>query len=497
LKTSVRGILLEKGPCLTSKLVQVMMERGVSSDAARKRVERAVGVKRLSGIRFEKNAKFIYCDEQYGDHKFWTALEAAFKTSGKSYWGAFIGIKQRGGACPKSLFPRVCGAPDRRIRQLSPEVLLKRLSNIHLVKEVHDDKMGEPWISFNPNCYTVEAPSPEHRAILIAENILIGAIADWAKKLGFGSYGKFALRNDSVSPVVSGVTWDITAPSYVRPLVSVPNGRIKPGFFVCDVCLGHQVTDEEVELFIRKYDMAASPRNIAPILGFFVADGFVQSAYDKAKAAGIIATTISHLFGDEITKALNDLIKLLSDTGRTAAINPEHLANVMNRLSKIEGASANLRGSLFELVVGNLLAASTGGYLKTGFKIGRVAELDAFVDIADEERSIIVECKAKVPGSMVSEDDVKHWYDNRIPFINKTLREQPLYTNRKLEFEIWTNGTFHPSAIEWLEQKETKFDKYSVAWRDGIYIKEYSKNDGVTKHIRDILREHYFKNPLQ
>lgn len=109
MSTDVYSILVERGPCLTSDLVGIMVKRGLSADAARKRVERASGLKRFGGVRFEKNARFIYLDHQYGDAGFWASLENAFKTSGKAYWAAMVGIKSRGGACPKSLFPRVCG----------------------------------------------------------------------------------------------------------------------------------------------------------------------------------------------------------------------------------------------------------------------------------------------------------------------------------------------------------------------------------------------------
>ena len=493
---NVRDLLSQIGPCLTSRLIEIMVDQGLSSEAARKRIERAGGIKRLSGVRFEKNAKFIYLEDQYGDAKFWGALEAAFKISGKAYWAVIVGLKRRGGACPKSLFPRICGAPTRRQKQLSPEVVLERLINIHLLKEIQDEKTGETWISFNPYCYQVSAPSLEQRAIVIAENIAITAIADWARKLGFGSYGKFALRNDEPPPVVSGITWDISAPSYVRPLVSAPDGEIRPGFFVCDVSLGHQISDQEVEVFVRKYDMAASPPKVAPIMGFLVADGFAQAAYDRARSMGIIAATTAQLFGQDIAKALNDLIKVLSDTGKTAAINPEHLENVMSRLTRIEGASANLRGSLFELVVGNLLVAVTGGYLTIGRKLTRIAELDVVVDLADENRSIIVECKAKMPGAMVSLHEVQRWYSNRVPVINEAIRPHEInYVDRKIEFELWTNGTFHPAAIKWLEQQQTQFDKHTVAWRDGADIKQYSQHDKVSPHTRGILKDYYFKNP--
>lgn len=493
---NVRDLLNKVGPCLSSKLIQIMVDQGATPEAARKRVERATGVIRLSGVRFEKNAKFIYLDNQYGDARFWGALEAAFKTNGKAYWAVMVGLKRRGGACPKSLFPRICGAPIRRQKQLSPDIILERLISIHLLKEVKDDKSGEVWISFNPHCYNVLAPSLEQRAIAIAENLAITAIADWARKLGFGSYAKFALRNDEKPPVVSGITWDVSAPSYVRPLVSAPNGEIKPGFFVCDVTLGHQISDEEVEVFVRKYDMAASPPKVAPIMGFLVADGFAQAAYDRARSKGIIAATTSQLFGQDVAKALNDLIKVLSDTGKTAAINPEHLENVMSRLTRIEGASANLRGSLFELVVGNLLVATTGGYLTVGYKISNIAELDVLVDLEEERRSIIVECKAKVPGAKVSLKEVQRWYNDRVPLINEKIRPYGIkYVERKFEFELWTNGTFHPAAIEWLEQQQMQFDKHTISWRDGAYIKQYSQHDNVSPNTRSILRDYYFNNP--
>lgn len=134
-----------------------MVDRDIPADAARKRVECASGLKRLGGVHFEKNAWFIYHENQYGDLRFWGGLEKAFEVSGKSYWGALIGL----GACPRSLFPRVCGAPISRKKQLSPDAILERLINISLLEEVEDGKSGEQWIQLKPYCYGVAAPSSE------------------------------------------------------------------------------------------------------------------------------------------------------------------------------------------------------------------------------------------------------------------------------------------------------------------------------------------------
>jgi hypothetical protein len=115
--------------------------------------------------------------------------------------------------------------------------------------------------------------------------------------------------------------------------------------------------------------MASAPEKVAPILPFFITDGFTPDAYDVARSAGIVATTIEQLFGKELAESLRALVQLLSDAGATAAVNPEKLEMVLNDLTKIEGAAQNLRGDLFELVVGNLVKEVEDGYLTIGKEV--------------------------------------------------------------------------------------------------------------------------------
>ena len=100
---------------------------------------------------------------------------------------------------------------------------------------------------------------------------------------------------------------------------------------------------------------------------------------------------------------------------------------VMQVLTRIEGASANLRGALFELVTGSLVKDVEGGYLKTGQKIidrgtGRKAEVDVQLDKENNAGFLIIECKAKSPGARVSKNDVRKWYSDRVPMgVSETL----------------------------------------------------------------------------
>lgn len=99
MSTSVSDLLEKIGPCLTSELAKAMVDGGLSDAAARQRITRAQEeYTRLAGLRFAKNARFIYLEDQYGTRQFWEAIERAFRSSGTAYWGAVTGLRARGGA---------------------------------------------------------------------------------------------------------------------------------------------------------------------------------------------------------------------------------------------------------------------------------------------------------------------------------------------------------------------------------------------------------------
>lgn len=497
--SDVLDILRRKGPSLTSELIKVLQEEGLSASAARQRVTRAqFGYTKLAGLRFTKNTRFAYLDDQYGNKSFWDGLERVFRSHGQSYWGAVVGLRSRGGRCPKSLFPSVSGAPTGRKGQLSPDRILDRLKAIQLLEERTDEASGETQVRFHPHAYYVEFDAVAN-AVLLAEYVALHAIKDWARRLGLGSFGKFLIRGDYKPPVVSAVTWDLSAPSYMRPLVSMQAGSIKPGFVVCDINLRGAISEDAVALFVRKHDMASAPKGVAPILPILVADVFEQKAFDLARKSGILAATTAHLFGEETAKALRDLVELLTDTA-TAAVSADRLYAVITALTKIEGAANNIRGALFEMAIGNLAKDIEGGYLrlgekKTDFATGRSAEIDVILDRPDGNPPLIIECKSKIPGAMVSEEEVRHWYEDRVPLIYSILSMDSHLAERPLRFELWSNGLFTAEAEAWLKAQATDFHWFTLGWKDGQALKDYAAK-AKSASIRKVLNEHYFKHPL-
>lgn len=121
-------------------------------------------------------------------------------------------------------------------------------------------------------------------------------------------------------------------------------------------------------------------------------------------------------------------------------------------------------------------------------------EIDVLLDIQEKSVSRVIECKAKIPGAEVSLSDVEKWYSRRIPLIFETLRQESHYMDKKIEFELWTNGTLHPSAKSWLQSQSPKDKEYSVICREGGEIKKYAS--GCSRAIKKLLDEHYFRNPL-
>lgn len=496
---SISALLRRVGPSLSTELIAEMAKEGVSLASARQRIARAgPDVVRLAGLRFPHNARFIYLPDQFGDLAYWRAVERVFRNHGKAYWSAVAGLKARGGCFPRKYFASVCGSPAARVRQLSPDRILERLSAVHMLQEVTDQDTGQPFVKFKPHVYGSDEIATI-RARLVAENVVLHGMKEWFRRTGFGSFERVRLRDDEPSPVVSSITWDLSAPSYARPLAKASASGLKPGFIVCDVNLRGVLDEDAVAAFVRKHDMASAPANVAPIMPFLIADGFTSAGFGMAKSKGVLATTTAHLFGGDVAKALRDLISLLTDTGKTASANPEHVERVLSNLTRIEGAANNLRGALFEIVVGSLVKDVEGGYLRAGekwtdFGSGRSAEIDVLLDRPEDKGVLIIECKSKIPGSRVNLEEVQKWHGDRVPLLHNMIRMDSRFNNKLLSFELWTNGPIADDALAWLHEQPARID-LSIGWRDGADMKKYTDR-AANAAIRKALNEHYFRHPL-
>jgi hypothetical protein len=480
-----------------------MVSNGASAAAARQRIVRGLAapsfdIVRLAGLRFQHNARFLYLRNQFGDAAFWLALERAFKKSGLSYWRTVAGLKARGGQIPLSLFAATSGAPSARKGQLSPQRLLERLTAIQLLTSEADED-GREYVRFLPYAYHSDSLVVV-RARQMAEQVALEGVKEWVRKMGLGSFDQVRIRNPEHPPEVASVHWDLSAPSYVRPLVSRSSTGLKPGFVVADIMLRGVVGDDAVAAFVSKLDLTTAPMGIAPVMAFLIADGFTNDAFRLARSKGVVAATTRMLLGDDIARSLKELVDILTNLGATAAVNPGHLEHVLSTLTRIEGTAGNVRGVLFELAIGYLVKEVEGGYMKAGEKVrdpstGLPAEIDVILDRPNGAPILVIECKAKAPGSMVSVAEVQRWRGNRVPIIMRALQAAPHIGNRPIDFGLWSNGRIHPAAQTWLKAQPPLPAPYSLEWKGYEDLLDYTRS-AKSAMISRIMNDHYFRHPL-
>ncbi|WP_320170510.1 hypothetical protein [Maridesulfovibrio sp.] len=483
---------------LSSNLIDQYKQMGLSADAARQRISRArADLRYLSGLSFPKRARFLYLSDHFRKPVYWEALYRVVKKHSPAYGTALVGLEIRDGIYPQNYLPIILGAPVRQQGQIASSVILERLEAIDILKVVSFDGLGEcVYISENGIF-----PCPQLtklRSRLITENVLLDAIKRWAGRMNIASPEATTTRAPSTLPKFGTCHFDLCGPSYLNPLVEFNNNKIQPGFFVSDVVLGVTLDINGIRPFTRKCAMLKALRNLPKFLPMLVADNFTPEALRECRSQGIIATRPDTIFGKDVAEALTSLLDTLNNSAAIAAVNPDRIEKLFSGISKIEGAASNLRGALFELIVGHCVRTLEAGSIDLGIQVydninGKNAEVD--VRLVKERDVIIYECKGYQPSSKVSFDEINEWITKKIPTIYSATRQESRFDGT-IRFEFWTCGKFHADAIELLAKTKSSVKKYELDWKDGSQVKKYSSRIRASG-IKRILNEHFFKHPLK
>lgn len=495
---SIHSVLASHGPALTSEVAGRLRALGISAAAARQRLSRlSPDIRILHGLPFPKRARFIYLDDQFGSARYWDALTRAIDTANPAYAAALNGIRARGGVVPIDHFDIISGSPVRQSRQLASSAVLDRLLSVRLVRRHRIDGVGEFIFLDGP-----DLPDPYQwfnvlRPRLITEDVLLNAIRGWAGRMNMASPNATMIRGASEPPQFATVRFDLCGPSYLRPMLRIRKGKPLPGFFVADVLLGQELNEAYVAPFIRKCTLLSYVRKARPFMPMLIADGFTPEALRACRARGIVATRPETIFGQDVGRALADLLQTLANGAAVAASDPGHIEDLFRQLSKIEGAAANIRGALFELLVGHLVRSIEGGSIDIGVLVhdeNRSAEID--VRHVNERDVTVYECRGNQPSTRVTAEVVKKWLEVKVPTIYGALNAAGRFDNSRFRFEYWSCGTFDEEALALLQEAKKRLRRYTVAWKDSAAIKQYAERIRAGG-IRKILNEHYFNHPLQ
>lgn len=495
MKTDIAQYLLSDGPKLTGDIVRHLKHAGLSPEAARQRLaRRPKTVKTLAGLSFPKNARFYYHETQFGGNRYWDNLFHALTTGSPTYGPAIAALVAQGGIVPKEFFPIISGAPLKQKKKTGSDAVLARLSAIGFLKEC---VIGDsPVVSLHAN-HSFPVDLDGYAARLTVQRVLLDAIADWARKLAIVSYNKVDIRERGRKlPQFGTHAFDLCAPSYLSPMVRYSGGKPSPGFLVADVYLG-ELDKAAADAFLRKCISSRVMKRLPPFIPLIVAEGFAPDAFHELRSQGIIAAKPSTLFGRDVARGLAGLLETLRYASEIAASKPDVIEKLFGQLGHIEGAAGNLRGALFELIVGHIVKRERGGMIDIGKKVflspEDQLEIDVFCDAPQEVR--LIECKGYAPTHRVDANEVEAWVRTKARKLNKHFRSQDTLQNREFIFEFWTSGSFTDDAHAVANAVSEETKRYTVRLLNGKDVRKAITKVNATG-LGKVFDEHYAKHPL-
>lgn len=493
------SILDNHGPCSSSTFAKLLVQKlNLSQSAARQRIKRNDNIQKLEGLNLRNNAQFLYLKKDFCSYRYWSALVDVLVESNSSYGFAIAALKQRKGVATMQQFITFCGSPVKQKKHIPAEAIVKNLEKIKLIEIQNIYGLGD-CIFIQGNTDEAESLVGELKARLVAEDILLKAIASWAKNLGLVSYGTCKIRGENTEPMVGTFSWDLTAPSYLSPLTSGSKGiKTKPGFITCDVAIEQNITEHCIKAFLKKCQTLTYLPKIGKCLHIFVAENYSPKALRIAKENGIIPATIDTLFGKEITKSLKKLIDILSNTAEKFG-NEHDIGAFFKSLGKIEGVAGNLRGTLFEFLIAEVIRKTENF---ESVKLNKIykpfpneqAEVDVTV-VTQDNRIRFIECKAHLPNGFVDHNEVDKWVNKRIPTLRKYIKNHPDWRDKKVSFELWTTANFCDESLKLLMCESDKTQRYSLEFYNSKDVEKTIKscND---KELYFTYINYFRNNPL-
>ena len=481
-----------------SRLAAALSDRhGLSPDAARKRVSRvSPPIKKLRVGLLPRSEAFLYHQDHRKSEWFWDCLLRDLRESGSIHGVAIDGLLARGGQAQLTSFNVVAGSPEAQKKQIPLSRVLENLKRAGIVDVVDAGQTGQ-CVRASPHVFPTPGAN-QFRARTVAEDVLMDGLREWVRNLGLASYNAIEIRNAERAPKFSTFHWDLSGPSYLLPLTSSGRKGPKPGFFVADVFCNGTLNLADIQYFLRKVKMTRAFKQVVPFLPVLLADRFTNEALRAGKQAGVMMATTRNLFGETVAQALVALIDVLSRAAAVAAGNPDRVVELFRDLKAIEGAAGNLRGALFEMIVGYLVREIDGNSIDIGEVVrdpmsGKLAEIDVR-RIKERQECWFYECRARQPTARVSADEITKWIE-RLGRIHRHHRAEKRFQGCDFGFEIWTTGMFDDDALKLLKRERSRRKRVTVDWKDGPQVREYARRASCNA-ILDMLDEHYFKHPL-
>jgi hypothetical protein len=284
--------------------------------------------------------------------------------------------------------------------------------------------------------------------LAMRERVRVGvaaSMADWLEKNSFAGT-KTAKHGTPESPGVNylGLPFDILAFTFVSGIVEREGGTAGRAL-VGDVLLD-QCNLAYAKSFIHRVRQCASKQKQWP-LHFVLAKGFDRDAFNYLREQGSLVWHQSQLLGQKTADAIQRTLTLVESLVRKQDLDPGLLALVFDGLENYESLFGNLKGKLFEILVGYLLQ-KVGYETWLGWQIAEGKE-EYDVDVVGRRgrELVFAECKGGGAKSIVSETQVKRHFTKRSPLARSKALEDAIRRPTTFRSLVVTSGTIEASAV--------------------------------------------------
>lgn len=475
--TSIENILFEHGPMMSSELAKKLgLKESIPLNTASQKVSRNNKIEKIKGF-YSSNQSFCYLDQHEHNGVFYDRFVKSLYENGRKYWYCINALKMHGGMLSKEFLECYTNYPIIALKGHLPfnKVMQKFVEQGILV-------YNDTYYSLAPKFTLNRNTSVANKTIELIKKDTLSSFKSLVKNTGlisfntgefFAEYGKFR--------------WSFKGVSAVTGLFQ--NGN--PGFLLADIVLGTAIYKDDVSFFVEKIKHIQSFKNAPRLIPFLIVDDMDKEALALLKQNGIVIGFIGELFGQKYAETLKELVTILTNAGASLKKNPDKYLDLINQLKKYnEGLVNNIRGTLFEYMVGHIHSVDC-----QSVDLGREIiennarhEMDIHATYAD--KVVIAECKAKK--AMIDLDVIDTWINIKIPAFKIWFDKQETYKKKRLEFEFWSTSGFTDTGLDRLKRFSESAKKFKVSYFQANEMREKARTMD-NKKLKEALDNFFLK----
>lgn len=476
--TSIVAVLKARGPLLSSELSkEVASIESIAFNTASQRIVRSTDIERIKGF-FVSGQSLCFLKEHALTETLLSSLNKNLFESGRKYWYCLNAVNLHGGTISQRFLECYTNYPVSPLKSHIPfkEVMQNFVKSDILVFDGADYHFSPKLIRQFPNTFYL-------RTIEAIKDDILENFHSLTRNTGMISY-----NSGEKFPEFGKFRWAFKGTSAISGLTQ----NNKSGFLLADILIGTSIKENDILFFIDKLKKIKSFQNSANILPFLIVDNLSKEALLQLKRNGIVVGIIKELFGERYAESLKELISILNNAGASLKKTPDKYLDLLAELKKYnEGLVNNIRGALFEFLVGHIHSTKANSSIDIGKEIvvdNSRHEMDVLAIYPDEV--VIAECKATK--SMIDEEDIDKWLGVKLPAFRKWVSKQETWSKKKVRFEYWSVSGFTDGALLILQDRKINASKFSLEYFGSGEI----RNEVLTirnKKMKEALDDFFLK----